>query len=416
MSRIRRMKKAHAALAASLLSPAVALAFETVDTLPWPSTGRFPAYASEATGAPTDLWVQGGVMYDDNLLRLENGALDDTVMRFGGGLRTAQRVYGRQTLVVDARADYYMFDRFDNLDHLAYAAAADWRWELGNKLSGSIALGRERRLADLSETQSPVRSIVTGTRLTGSAAYLITPSLRLRGGVGGTRSERSTRGDAETRAASALAAVEYVSGLGNTVGVEARTANGDAPVDEEIAGVALVNNDFEEREIALVAGYALGPRLRADGRLGRTTREYSELPSRNFEGTTWRFGGEWLPGNKTSLALAFFKEPRSIIDIAASHVLVKGVTFGPSWAPTAKTVLSLRLLREVREFQGDPRLALGLEPLREETIDALRFGIGWEPQRHWQVGLALDTGKRSSNVAGRDYDFTALIGNVAWRY
>jgi hypothetical protein len=30
--------------------------------------------------------------------------------------------------------------------------------------------------------------------------------------------------------------------------------------------------------------------------------------------------------------------------------------------------------------------------------------------------VALDTGKRSSNFAGRDYDFTALSGNVAWRF
>jgi len=109
------MTKAQAVLAASLMAPAVALAFETVDTLPWPSSGRFPAYASEASASPTDLWVQGGVMYDDNLLRLETGALDDTVVRFGGGFRHAQRVIGRQTLVVDARADYYSFDRFDDL-------------------------------------------------------------------------------------------------------------------------------------------------------------------------------------------------------------------------------------------------------------------------------------------------------------
>lgn len=409
------MTKAQAVLAASLMAPAVALAFETVDTLPWPSSGRFPAYESEASGAPTDLWVQGGVMYDENLLRLESGALDDTVFRFGGGFRHAQRVIGRQTLVVDARADYYSFDRFNDLDHLAYSAAADWRWELGNKLSGSLALGRERRLSDLGETQSAVRSMVTGTRLTGSAAYLVTPSLRLRGGLGGARSERSTRPDAETRSASAIAAVDYVSPLGNTVGLEARGADGDAPVDEEIIGIALVNNDFKEREVALVTTYAIGPRLRADGRIGRTTREYTELPSRDFEGTTWRVGGEWLPGNKTSLALAFFKEPRSIIDIAAGHVIVKGFTFGPSWAPTAKLVFSLRLLREEREYQGDPRFALGA-PLRDETIDGWRFGIGWEPQRHWQVGLAFDSGKRDSNFAGRDYDYTALTANVAWRY
>ena len=108
--------------------------------------------------------------------------------------------------------------------------------------------------------------------------------------------------------------------------------------------------------------------------------------------------------------------PRSIIDIAASHVIAKGVSFGPSWAPTAKTVVSLRLVREDREYQGDPRLALGLEPLREETVDGWRLGLGWEPQRHWEVSAALDGGKRDSNVAGRSYDYTAVSFNVAWRY
>ncbi len=409
------MKKAQAVLAASLLAPAVALAFETVDSLPWPSSGRFPAYAGE-TARPTDLWVHGGLMRDNNLLRVEVAGRGDTVMRLGAGFRTAQRVIGRQSLSVEARGDFYSFNEFTQLDHFAYSGAADWRWEVGNDLAGSIALGRERRLADLSETRSPRRSMVTATRLSGTAGYMITSRLRLRGGLSGTVSQHDTRDDAETRAAGAVGAVEYVSPLGNTLGLEVRGADGDAPVAEEIFGVALVNNDFREREVAFVASYALGPRLRADGRVGRTTREYSELPDRNFEGTTWRVGGEWLPGNKTSLALALYKEPRSIIDVAAGHVLVRGVTFGPSWAPTAKTVLSVRLLHEEREFQGDPRFALGLRPLRDETVKAVRFGFGWEPQRHWQAGFALDRGTRESNFVDRDYDFTALTLDLAWRY
>jgi hypothetical protein len=31
-------------LALTALAPAAALAFETVDTIPWPSSGAFPAY------------------------------------------------------------------------------------------------------------------------------------------------------------------------------------------------------------------------------------------------------------------------------------------------------------------------------------------------------------------------------------
>lgn len=410
------MKKAQALLAASLLAPAVALAFETVDTLPWPSSGRFPAYARDEV-RPTDLWVQGGIMHDDNLLRSESAAQADTVMRFGGGFRHLQRVIGRQRLVVEARADYYSFDEFTQLDHLAYAGLADWRWEVGNDLSGSIALGRERRLADLAETRTPVRSLVTATRLTATGAYRPGARTRLRGGLATARAERGGADDAETRANSASVGADYVSPLGNTVGIEARATEGDAPVAEDVLGIAFVNNDYREREVALVAAYALGARLRADGRVGRTTRRYTEVPSRDFEGSTWRVGAEWLPGNKTSLALEFYKEPRSIIDVSAAHVLVKGVGFGPSWAATNKLVFSARLLREERSFEGDPELVLVPgTPLREETIDTLRFGIGWEPQRHWQAGFALDFGNRDSNFAGRDYKYTALTANLAWRY
>ena len=408
------MKKAKAALAASLLAPAVALAFETVDTLPWPSDGRFPAYEADPS-RPTDLWVHGGIMFDDNPLRRDRPE-NDTVMRLGGGFRHAQRVIGRQSLIVEARADYYKFDQFSDLDHLAYSALGDWRWEIGNDLSGSIVLGRERRGTDLGETTSARRSLVTGTRLAGTAAYRLGARTRLRGGLAGTRSERDDDDEVETRATSATVGVDYVSGLGNTLGIEARATDGNAPVAEDVLGVAFVNNDYEEREVAVVGTYALGERLRADGRLGRTSRRYTDIDTRDFEGTTWRVGAEWLPGNKTILALALYKEPRSIIDVSAAHVLVNGVSFGPSWAATNKLVFSGRLVREQREFQGDPRLALGLVPLRDETYNIVRLGVGWEPQRHWQVGAAVDIGERTSNFAGRDYDFTAVTANLAWRY
>jgi hypothetical protein len=89
------------------------------------------------------------------------------------------------------------------------------------------------------------------------------------------------------------------------------------------------------------------------------------------------------------------------------------VAFGPRWAVTEKLVLSARLARERRKFQGDPALTAGAT-LRDEVVNLLRFAVGWEPQRRWQLGLALDRGARDSNLDGRDYDFTAVMGNVAY--
>lgn len=399
-----------------LLAPAVALAFETVDSLPWPASGVFPAYPRDET-RPTDFWVQAGMMRDDNILRRESVRQDDTVTRVGAGFRHDQRIVGRQRLVVEGRGDFYKFDRFTDLDHFAYSALGDWRWEVGNDLSGSVILGRERRLVDLAYTQSAVRDMVTTTRFGASGGYLVTPSFRVRAGYGHGIADRPRRATAETRSDAVTVGAEYVSPLTNTLGVEYRRAKGDAPVSEQVAPVGtFVNNDYDEREVAVVATYAPGPQLRTLGRIGRTKRSYSEIPNRDFDGSTGRLRVEWLPGNKTILGFEAYKEPRSIIDIAASHVVVKGVSFGPSWAATEKLVFAALLVRERRTFEGDPAITVAGAPLRDEAVQLLRFGVGWEPLRHWQVSFAADHGTRDSNFAGRDYRYSALTGNVAWHW
>lgn len=400
-----------------MMAPAVALAFETVDTLPWPSLGRFPAYPREEA-QPYDIWLQGGVMHDDNVLRRETGEQSDNVSRLGAGLRWERRIVGRQSLRLEARGDYYFFDRFDELNHLAYLLNGAWVWEVGNRLSGTVGFGRERRLADLAEIQDPIRDMITTTRVFATAGYLVTPRIRVRAGVTGARGDSSTRAEADTRTTSVALGADYVSGLGNTVGLEYRQAEGDAPTTQRIDPLGLfVNNDFDEREVALVATYRIGERLRSEGRIGRTEREYSELPGRDFSGTTGRLSLEWFPGNKTGIEIEAYREPRSIVDIAASHVLVEGIAIGPNWAPTPKLVFSARLVREDRKFEGDPLLVLAAgEPLRDDQLSGIRFGVGWEPLRHWQFSFSYDHGERDSNIVGRGYEFNAFTANVAWRY
>jgi hypothetical protein len=121
-------------------------------------------------------------------------------------------------------------------------------------------------------------------------------------------------------------------------------------------------------------------------------------------------------GVKTGLEFFVYKEPRSILDVAASHVVLNGIAMGPKWAYSQKLVFSLRWLHERRQFVGDPALASAAVPLRDELVNTVRFGIGWEPERHWQVGLGLDGGTRASNFFGRSYHYWAAMGNVAYRY
>jgi hypothetical protein len=396
-----------------LAFPLSAFAFDTIDTLPWPSLGGFPAYPPEET-RPYEVFVEGGLMHDTNIVRRNSNTEYENVMRFGGGGRLEQRVFGRQSVRLEARGDEYLFDRFGDLDHFAYNGAATWLWELGNSLAGTFGYARVHRLASLAEIQRPVRRMVTTDDLFGSAVWRVGPHFRLRGLGAHARSKREEPGVDTVRfgSNSVTAGADLVSDLDNALGVEYRWAHGDAPVSPTVdPNGQFVGNQYQEREAAVVATYVSGPSLRFTGRLGKTKRTYNDLPN-NFEGTTWRAGAEWFPGTKTSLVLETYHEPRAIIDVVASHVDVKGTAFGPSWAATAKLVFSVRLVNEHRVFiAADPNVAPP-GTLLDETLRVFRFGVGWEPERLMQVGFSVDRGMRESNTLDRNYNYTAVTGNI----
>jgi hypothetical protein len=400
------------AAALSLTAAPSARAFEAIDTIPWPSHGIFPAYPAEET-RPTGIMLEAGAMRDDNVLRTETNPQADTITRVGGAFRHEQRIIGRQRLRLDARGDYYKYDRSTNLDHGAYALAGDWLWEAGNSLAGTLTAGYIQRQAALGETQADRLDLVKSGTVAATAAYLITPRLRLRGGLSELKEERTQAVKTESRASTASAALEYVSPLLNTVGLEYRSTQGEAPLAVGATG----NPDYVERELAVVATYALGAQLRLAARLGYTSRDYDQETDtqHNFAGPTGRMSLDWLPGTKTILGFEAYREPRSVIDVAASHMIVAGVSFGPRWALTNKVVLGAQLVRERRVFDGDPSIGAGITR-RDERINLARISVGWEPVRFWQLSAAVDHGERESNIVGRDYQYNAVMANLAYAW
>jgi len=401
------------ALAGVLLAavPVAAPAFEAIDSLPYPSSGAFPAYPAEA-GRPGRLFANAGVMYDDNFLRRPSGQESEIITRLGVGATYDQRIYGRQVLRLDARGDLFKYDSFSNLDHFAYAVLGEWRWELGNQLSGTLGYGRRHFQADRGESQSATEDLVTEQRLYGSAAYAITPDWRVRGAVAGEHLERPDTVTADAKSSSAAAGIDYMTPLGNALGIEVRGASGDAPVSAVFDPTGQFNgNEYDETEVAALATYNVGPTLRLGARVGETKREYTLLPAFNFSGTTYRFDAAWRPGNKTLLAFEVYRMPRSVIDLDTTQAIARGFAFGPSWAPTAKLVFSARFVREERQYPNDPAITGLATAPGEETLRGIRLAAGWEATRRFHFGAAWDTGERRSNELGRDFDYNAFMLN-----
>lgn len=399
--------------AAGLLAlvPASALAFDTVDALPWPSAGRF-GYPGDPI-RPWSVFAYGGTMYDTNVRRDNTGETADWISRVGVGGRYAARVVGRQSIALDGYGEYRSYDELSQFDHFAYGLRGAWLWELGNQLSGVASVSRTHRLSDLAETRVDEREMITADRFDLTGAYRFHPDWRLTGGVATTRTAHEGR--ETTHAFGARGGIAHVSPLGNAVGLEVRYAEGEAPEDEPGIG-SFPDNEYEETEVALTLAYVFTAQIRMRGRLGHTERTYSQVPASNFSGTTGRGAIEWAPSVKTLLTLEAYREPDSVIDIDALYVDTRGVAVGVAWAATYKLVFSLRALSERRLYKGDVLAASSGLPPRDETTRVLRFGVGWEPERRWQLSTSVDFGNRDSNILTQDYDYTAYTANIRYTF
>ena len=406
------------AVLASLGFASGALAFTSVDTMLWPSYGAFPAYPGPDL-RPWSLKAYGGIMWDDNVQRLDKdifGAdLSDVITRLGVGGSYGARVYGRQAVVLDGYVEYRDYDKFNNLDHYAYGTRADWLWQLGNQLDGTAGWRRTQRLADLGETAIPRKNIITEDRFDLTGAYHFAPDWRLTAGMGWVHVDNDGRPVEPTNAWASRVGIEHVSALGNIVGLEMRYGEGDAAVDDPIIGI-LPENRYQQQDIALTLAYGLTPDLRIRGRLGYTTRTYNDLPASDFEGTTGRGAIEWRPGPKTLMVFEAYRQVDPLIDADALHVDRRGAVVGFTWAPTVKLVFGTRLTHERRIYEGTPGQILLGGPLRDETLRFVSFTAGWEPARFWQLSGAVDFGERESNIFGRNYDYTAYTLNLKYEF
>ncbi len=402
---------------ASLLASSLpAHSFEAVDTLTPSTSGRYPAYADEAAAIPlSELWVQGGAMVDSNIIRTTVAPPTETVLRLGAGGRKDTYIYGRQMLRLEGRVDGYKFDHFSELDNVSYGGLAEWHWELGNDLAGVLGASQQRYQRNLAYIQAPIRDLITETHATASGAYRLGPSFRVRGAgdLADFKDPRFFGGDVQSL--TGTVGLDYVTALGNTFGVEYREGHGDAPVPLDVDPTgAFANNNFTERTVALAAGY-LSPFFRLRGDLGRTRRTYTEIPSHDFEGTTWRATADWMVTPKTALGLETYYHPYSILLLTTSHVIVRGVAFGPGWAPTAKLNFTARVMRERQEFALEPTAPPG-SIAELDILRGVRLGAYWEYTRQIHWTFAIDHGERDSNILGRDFRYNAIVANVRYLF
>ena len=428
-------------ITALLCLPAVASGLETTEDLLWQADGKFSGYPQETEPRPVQFSVSGGLYHDSNVFRLSDGApspagvtsRSDTIYRVGLGLK-ADLPVSRQHLLLNANINSYSYDRYSQLDNVAYDAGAAWRWQAGSRLSGDVGYRRQRYLGDLGEVQATIKDQVTQDRFYASAGYLMTPRWRVRGAADWYKWDHSdaARNVLDLRVSSTTVGLDYITPANNSIGGQFKYSHGDYPNPQVFNGTA-VSNDYDEYETSAVLHWVLTGKSTLFARLGYTKREHDQVPARDFGGATGRLSLDWAPGGKTLINASVWREIYSVeergtlgeggLDQAdASYVVSTGASIGPAWAPTAKLVFQGKVVHEKRKYQGSPGLTFGVAPVvgtgehREDTFNGLRLSAGYTPIRALRLSLSAEHGKRDSNAFLRDYDYNLISANARFQF
>jgi exopolysaccharide biosynthesis operon protein EpsL len=402
--------------------PTAVPALQTTEDIYWPEGGRFPAYVPEPDESKVRFSVFGGVTYDSNPFRLSDStdpqtaigstSKSDTVYRAGAGLK-ADLPFSRQRVLLDLQAANVNYHTFDVLDHTEYRASGAWNWQAGDQWGGAVGYSQRQFLANLADIQAPVKDRITENRAFAGGGFRFTPRWRLRGALDWIKWDHSdpTRDTLDASIPSATIGLDYVTPLGNSVGVQTRYSVGDYPNRQVVAG-SQVDNSYTELESSAVMRWTFTSKSIFDARAGYTSRRQDQVPQRDFDGFTGRASYDWLIGAKTLLDFSVWREIRSTEDVSASYILSEGWSIGPAWSPTSKMVLQAKYIREDRDYKGDPGFVLSGGPPREDTFRGVSLTFGYTPRRNIQLSLSAEGGDRESNVLGADYDYSAVSANV----
>lgn len=375
-----------------------------------PSAAALLLVASIAAAKPGDEFTPYaflGYTYDDNLLRLPDGASapaddgtvrrGDQILRYGAGIIVDKPV-SRQRIY--ANLAYYQndYNHFNQLDFGAPAIDTYWAWQVGNLWSGRLGYDRDRALSNFADQLQPQKNIRTQERHYFRPQYELSANLRVKGALeyytlGNSAFVRSNREDTIYDLG-----VERISPQLNSFGFFVRFTDVEYPDRPDIPGIG--PSSFDQTDFDLRVDWRATGASRLAGRVGYTEREF---PGSNFGGVTGRMVWDWVPTGKTSISFVARRQFEYLEDALGNGALVQGVSVEPRWNMTPK--ISLSAFAEYRERDRD------LSPI-DERYRVLELSANYAPVDNLQFSVSYRRDRRRTDFQVLDYDANVVSGSA----
>jgi hypothetical protein len=195
----------------------------------------------------------------------------------------------------------------------------------------------------------------------------------------------------------------YLSRAGNTLALVVREEDGRFPNPQPVGG-ALIDNAYRQPSAGIAVDWTIGAASQLSARLDRVRRRYSQVPQRDFDGSTWRAEYRWNPTTTFSLSAVAQHDISPYEYNRSAIVMVHGITLRPTLTMSAATELSGIFGNVSRRYLGDPAVALGLASERVDRVRAAGALISYRPVPAVTLQLSAQRERRASNVTFGDYD------------
>ena len=310
-------------------------------------------------------FVGVGYSYEDNLLRLSDAAKDagavssDSSRQAFAGV-AFERPLGRQLFTGSARVSKVSFDRFTELDYNGKDANGEWKWQLGNDLSGTLGGTYSESLSSFSDFHAAERNVRKQRGGYFEAKYQFAPHWQLRGRTSRDKYEyEALQQQYLDRNVNVVeAGLDYLAGSGSSIGVQARRSRAEYPNPLSFGGFVF-DQAYRQTDVKLKVRWQISAITQLEFLGGRARRSHLYFTGADSSGANGRVGFNWVPEPSLTFNAALWKDYSPYEGSGGiSYSQDRGASVSANWQFKPQLLLGVQLRSTRREFAGANNVAL----------------------------------------------------------
>ena len=375
-----------------------------------------------------DLIVEERITYDSNIFRLPDGRPPPGFAGSRRGDLSATTSVGLNFDVPYSRQRFQgglilndtRYRHLSDLDFQGHDGRALWSWQVGRDWSGQLGYSNVETLGSFANDFIKTPNKVKTEEMLFNGGYLLTPYWRL--GAGLTRREQrnseATRQMNDIETVASELSLTHISRARNQVGISVRYEDGSYPHPFFVTGfpTSAIDNAYQQRSIGVFTDWTLTGRSRVTARVDRVSRNYEQLPQRDFDGFTARAAHDWKPTGRLVVVTTVQRDISAVEEINTSFVRVTGVSVRPTLTLTGRTSLAGALEYAVRDYLGDPFFVATPLPQRTDKVFSAAATLSWQVDRVLTMLLAVQHERRTSNFLANEYDVSLISLSGRFRF